>query len=322
MARRIVVTGAAGQIAYSLIFSLCKGELFAEPISLALLDLPQVQGVLQGVAMEIQDCAFPLVKGVSLHDDPFSAMEGADVAFLVGSKPRGPGMERKDLLGDNGKIFVEQGKALEKGASRDVRVIVVGNPCNTNALILSAHAPRIPKRQIHAMLRLDHHRAKALLAKKGGVDLGKVTHVSVWGNHSATQVPDPFHARILGKPAEEVLQDRPWMEKEFLETVQKRGAAVIQARGKSSAASAAHAALCSMHSVLHGDPDWVSMGVFSKGNRYGIDEELFFSFPCQVKKGGDWSIVEGLEWNPFLREKIRITEKELIEERDLVRHLL
>lgn len=321
--KRIVVTGGAGQIAYSLVFRLAKGELLgpSQPIALHLLDVPEGVAGMKGVVMELNDCVFPLLKEVKIGSDPEEMFGDVDLAFLVGAKPRGPGMERKDLLADNGKIFVEQGRALNRAASKGVRVLVVGNPCNTNCLIAMHHAPNIAKEQFHAMTRLDQNRAVFQLAQKAGASIEEVSHVTIWGNHSATQVPDFVHAKIRGKSAPEVISDRKWLEEAFIQTVQKRGAEVIAARGKSSAASAASAALDSMRS-LWTKTDWFSAGVYSHGNPYGVRDDLVFSFPCRSKGQGDWEIISGVLWDQFLQEKIAITQKELEEERDLVKHLL
>lgn len=324
--KKIVVTGAAGQIAYSLLFRIAAGELFGPntPLSLSLLDVPGSERALEGVAMELQDCAFPLLREVRSGVRPEALFEGVDCAFLVGAKPRGPGMERKDLLGENGKIFVEQGRALERSASKEARVLVVGNPCNTNCLIALHHAPSIPRSHFHAMTRLDQNRAAAQLAVKAKVPVEEVTQMAIWGNHSSTQVPDFFHACIRGRPAAEAIGDLDWLKGDFFSSVQKRGAEVIAARGKSSAASAAQAALHSMRSLFVPTPpgDWISLGIYAGKNGYGIEEDLVFSFPCISKGKGDYTRIEGLAWDPFLREKIALTQKELIEERDLVKDLL
>jgi len=324
--KRVAVTGGAGQIAYSLLFRIAQGDLFGpdQPVALHLLDLPNFETALRGVEMELHDCVFPLLKEIRIDSDPKRSFEGVDVAFLVGAKPRGPGMERKDLLADNGKIFVEQGKALESSASRSVRVLGVGNPCNTNCLIAARHAPSLSPRQFFAMTRLDQNRALFQLANRAKVSVNEVTHVAIWGNHSNTQVPDFLNAKIRGKRALDVIGDRAWLESEFIPKVQKRGAEVIGARGKSSAASAANAALDAMRSVLMPTAagDCFSMGVYSKGNPYGVDEDLFFSFPCRSKGDGQAEIIPGAEIDAFLKDKIAITEKELCEERALVAHLL
>lgn len=321
--RKIAVTGAAGQIAYSLIFRIASGELFGknQPVSLHLLEVPQVLESLKGVEMELQDCAFPLLKEIRIGSDPNQVFEDVDTVFLVGSKPRGPGMERKDLLGENGHIFVEQGKALGSVAAKDATILVVGNPCNTNCLIAQKHAG---KHHFYSMTRLDQNRAISMLARKAHVDLTTVSHMTIWGNHSSTQVPDFLNAQIGKKPVVDVIQDRGWLEGPFISDVQKRGAVVIAARGKSSAASAAQAALDGMKSLITPTPagEWFSMGVKSDGNPYGIAPGLFFSFPCQTDGKGSIEIVKNLKWDDFLRQKIHLTEKELLEERSMVSHLL
>lgn len=322
--KRIAITGAAGQIAYSLIFRIASGELLGEePIALHLLEIPQVVDSLKGLVMELEDSEFFRLKEIKIGSDPNEIFADVDYAFLVGSKPRGPGMERKDLLEENGKIFVEQGKALNRAAKKAARIIIVGNPCNTNCLIAMHHAPDISRKQFHAMTRLDQNRARFQLAKKAKVEIEEVSHVAIWGNHSSTQVPDFVHARICGKPALETI-DRKWCEGEFFTKVQKRGSEVIAARGKSSAASAANAALSAMRALLVPTPkeQWFSAGVDTQGNPYAIAEDLVFSFPCRSQGKGDWEIVSKLELDPFLQEKIVLTQKELLEERDLISHLL
>ncbi len=314
--KRIAVTGGGGNIAYSLLFRLAKGELLGdEPIALHILEIPESLQKLEGVKMELDDCAFPLLKEVRIGTNPKEVFEGVDYAFLVGSKPRGPGMERSDLLKENAQIFVEQGKALNEAANRDVKVLVVGNPCNTNCLIAIHHAPNIPKKNFHAMTRLDQNRATALLAQKAGVDIVQVSHMTIWGNHSSTQVPDFIHAQIGGEPARDVIGDPMWFEEEFIPAVQNRGAAIIKARGASSAASAASAALDAMCSVINLPPEglWDSSAVYTEGNPYSIDENLVFSFPCRSS-----NIVPDIEWNEFLANKIYETEQELIREREMV----
>lgn len=323
---RVVVTGAAGQIAYSLLFRIANGDFLGpnQPVALHLLDLPLSVKALQGVKMELEDCVFPLLKEIKIGVQAEEMFEGVHYAFLVGAKPRGIGMERKDLLHDNGKIFVEQGKALERGASKDVRVIVVGNPCNTNCLIAMHHAPSIPRGHFHAMTRLDQNRATFQLAAKANTNIKDVENVTIWGNHSATQVPDFLNAKIHGKPAVEIIDDRAWLENTFIPLIQKRGAEVINARGKSSAASAANAAIDALKEITIKtlSDRWFSSGVYSKGNPYGIDENLVFSFPCRSNGLGDVKIIPNLRLDSFLQEKIAITQKELIEERELVRELL
>lgn len=324
--KRVVVTGGAGQIAYSLIFRIASGDLlgFDQPVALHLLDLPIAEASLKGVAMELEDCSFPLLKEIKIGSDPDEIFGDVDYALLVGSKPRGPGMERKDLLADNGKIFVEQGKSLNRVASRDVRVLVVGNPCNTNCLIAMHHAPDLKRENFFAMTRLDQNRAVFQLAAKARTDVDQVSSVAVWGNHSATQVPDFLNAKIGGRPATEVISDRAWLEGKFMPTVQKRGAEVIAARGKSSAASAANGIVDSIRSLLVPTRagDCFSLSVLAKGNPYKINPDLVFSFPCRSKGKGDHEIIPGFTMDSFLKEKIALTEKELMEERDLVSHLL
>lgn len=319
--KKVIVTGGAGQIAYSLLFRIASGEMLGhdQPIELRILEIPQVMQALSGVVMELEDCAYPLVKGIYTSSNPFELFDGVDLALLVGAMPRGPGMERKDLLAENAKIFIQQGKALNEKASSDVLVFVVGNPCNTNALIALHNAPKIDPKRFFCMTRLDENRAKAELAKKAGVAVEQVSRVAIWGNHSTTQVPDFLNARIGGKPAADVIRDRKWLEGEFIEGVQKRGAVVIAARGKSSAASAANAAIDGVKSLMvpTSADDWFSMGVYSNGNPYHIRDDLMFSFPCRSKGNGNVEIVAGLELDRFLKEKIALSEKELLEERDV-----
>ncbi len=321
--KKIAVTGAAGQIAYSLIFRLASGELFGknQPIALHLLEVPQALESLKGVEMELQDCAFPLLKEIRIGSDPNQIFEDVDTVFLVGSKPRGPGMERKELLGENGHIFVEQGKALGAVAAKDATILVVGNPCNTNCLIAQKHAG---KHHFYSMTRLDQNRAVSMVARKARVDLTTVSHMTIWGNHSSTQVPDFLNAQIGKKPVVDVIQDRAWLEGPFISDVQKRGAVVIAARGKSSAASAAQAALDGMKSLITPTPagEWFSMGVKSDGNPYGIAQGLIFSFPCRSDGKGSIEIVKNLKWDEFLKQKIHLTEQELLEEKSMVSHLL
>lgn len=320
---RVTVTGAAGQISYSLLFRIASGEMLGpnQPVILQMLEITPALEALKGVAMELEDCAFPLLAGMVCTDDAAVAFKGSDYALLVGARPRGPGMERKDLLEANAAIFSAQGKALNDNASKDIKVLVVGNPANTNALIAQRNAPAINPRQFTAMTRLDHNRAMSQIANKTGMTINDVTHMTIWGNHSATQYPDLHEAKINGQPAIDMI-DQAWYEADFIPTVQQRGAAIIAARGASSAASAANAAIAHMRSWAMGTAagDWVSMGVFSDGS-YGIAEGLIYSFPC-VCKDGDWEIVQGLEINNFSREKMTATEQELTEERDAVQHLL
>ncbi|MCB1110259.1 MAG: malate dehydrogenase [Chlamydiia bacterium] len=323
MVKRIAVTGGGGQIAYSLLFRIASGELFGkeEPIALHILEIPQGVEGLKGVVMELEDCGFPHLKEVKIGSDPFEIFADVNIAILVGAKPRGPGMERKDLLTENGKIFVEQGKALNAVAAKDVTVFVVGNPCNTNCLITMHNAPNIPRSQFHAMTRLDQNRARFQIANHAKVCIQEVEDIIIWGNHSATQVPDFVNARIGANKVTEVITDRKWLEGEFVETVQKRGAAVIAARGKSSAASAANAILDGVHALFNPGPKFSSC-ICSDGNPYGFEEGLIFSFPCAMTSPGQVRIVKDFELDPFLKEKLALTEKELIEERDAVKHLL
>ena len=324
--KRVAVTGGAGQIAYSLLFRIANGEMlgYDQPVALHILELPEALQALAGIKMELEDCAFPLLKEIHIGSDPQKIFEGIDYALLVGAKPRGPGMERGDLLKDNGKIFIAQGKALNDVASKDVKVLVVGNPCNTNCLIALSNAPKIPRENFHAMTRLDQNRAVAQLALKANLDTTEVTQLVIWGNHSSTQVPDFINAKIAGKPVTDVIKDRSWLEGEFIATVQKRGAAIIAARGKSSAASAASAAVDAVKQLLTPTPpgQWFSTGVFSDGNPYGIESNLVFSFPCRSKGDGTYEIVPGLILNDFLKQKIKASEKELLEERALVKELM
>jgi len=319
---RVAVTGAAGQIGYSLLFRIANGDLLGkdQPVVLQLLEIPPVLPALGGVVMELDDCAFPLLRGTVPTDDAERAFEGVNYALLVGSRPRTKGMERKDLLEANGAIFTAQGKALAKGAAADVRILVVGNPANTNCLIAMNNAPSIARERFTAMTRLDHNRAKAQLAAKAGVAVTAVTHMTIWGNHSATQYPDVFHAQVDGKSAS-ALVDRDWIEKTYIPTVQQRGAAIIEARGQSSAASAANAAISHVHDWAMGTPanDWVSMAVCSDGS-YGVPEGLISSFPSTTK-AGEWSIVQGLDIDDFSRGRIDASVAELAEERDAVGEL-
>ncbi|GIV68408.1 malate dehydrogenase [Caldilinea sp.] len=321
---RVSVTGAAGNIGYALLFRIANGDLFGpdQPVILQLLEIAPAMKALEGVAMELEDCAFPLLAGTVLTDDPNIAFDGANWALLVGARPRTKGMERKDLLSANGAIFTVQGKAINERAASDVRVLVVGNPANTNALIAMRSAPDVPAERFTAMTRLDHNRAVSQLAIKAGVPVTEVKKVTIWGNHSATQYPDAFHAEIGGKPAPAVINDDAWIKEVFIPTVQKRGAAIIEARGQSSAASAANAAINHVQSWWRGTPagDWVSMAIPSTG-AYGAPEGVIFSYPVTVKDG-KYTIVEGLELSDFDKQMIRITGDELLEEREAVRELL
>ena len=320
---RVAVTGAAGQIGYSLLFRIASGDMLGpdQPVILQLLEVPPAMDAVQGVMMELDDCAFPLLAGLQASDQAEEAFKDADYILLVGAKPRGPGMERKDLLEANAAIFSVQGKAMNAVASRDVRVLAVGNPANTNALIAQRNAPDLDPRCFTAMTRLDHNRALAQLANRTGTHVTDIQKLTVWGNHSATQYPDISHAVVDGKAASDLV-DQAWLEESFIPTVQQRGAAIIKARGASSAASAANAAIDHMRSWALGteDNDWVSMGVYSDGS-YGIAEGLIYSFPCRCKDG-DWEIVQGVAVGEFSETKMRATETELAEERDAVAHLL
>ena len=320
---RVVVTGAAGQISYAMLFRIAAGDMLGsdQPVILQLLEIPPAMDALQGVVMELDDCAFPLLQGVVASDDPVIAFADVDFAMLVGARPRGPGMERKDLLTENARIFSVQGKALNESASRDVRVLVVGNPANTNALIASANAPDIDKAQFTAMTRLDHNRAISQLAGKTSAATTEISRVTIWGNHSATQYPDIHHAIIAGDRAVDRV-DEEWITGEFIPTVQQRGAAIIKARGASSAASAAGAAIDHMRTWVQGTPegDWVSMAIPSTGD-YGIETGLVYSFPVTCS-GGKYTVVRDLAINPLSKERMQVTEAELREERDGVKELL
>ena len=319
----VTVTGAAGQIGYALLFRIASGAMLGadQPVRLNLLDITPALDALEGVRMELEDGAFPLLAGISCSDDPNIAFADTDYALLVGARPRGPGMERKDLLEANAAIFSAQGQAMNAVASRNIKVLVVGNPANTNALIAMHNAPDIAGTQFTAMTRLDHNRAITQIAQKTGARTTDVTHMTIWGNHSATQYPDLYNTRINGESAIELV-DQTWFEDTFIPTVQQRGAAIIKARGASSAASAANAAIDHMRTWALGtaENDWTSMGVLSTG-AYGVPEGLIYSFPCACKDGV-YHVVEGLEINEFSRAKMDATAQELSEERDAVRHLL
>jgi malate dehydrogenase len=323
---RVAVTGAAGQIGYSLLFRIASGEMLGkdQPVILQLLEIPdeKAQKALKGVMMELDDCAFPLLLSMVGTSDAKAAFKDADVALLVGARPRGPGMERKDLLEANGAIFVPQGKALNEVASRDVKVLVVGNPANTNCLIAMKNAPSLKPQQFTAMMRLDHNRSLTQIAQKAGKPVTSVKHMTIWGNHSATQYPDAYNARVDGQPAAKAINDESWIQNVFIPTVQKRGAAIIEARGLSSAASAANAAIDHVRDWVHGTPadDWVSMGVASDGS-YGIPDGVIFGYPAQCS-GGKYEVVKGLQHNDFAKGKIAATHKELLEERAAIEHLL
>ncbi len=324
---RVAVTGAAGQIGYALVFRIASGQMFGPdtPVHLQLLEITPALDALQGVAMELEDGAFPLLAGMTLTDDAAEAFDGTNVACLVGAKPRGPGMERADLLKDNGAIFTGQGRALADNAADDLKVAVVGNPANTNALIAAANAEGVPTERFSAMVRLDENRAKSQLANKAGVSVAEVTNLAVWGNHSPTMVPDFDNARIGGQPLTDVIEDRGWLEGEFLSTVQQRGKAIIDARGASSAASAANALIDHVANWCGGKPtpegDWVSMAVPSDGS-YGVPEGLICGFPVTTDGAGAYRIVEGLELSGFTQAKLGSTVAELEEERDAVSDML
>jgi len=321
---RVAVTGAAGQIGYSLIFRIAAGEMLGpdQPVSLQLLEITPALGALQGTVMELRDCAFPLLHEVVATDRAEEAFAGADIAMLVGARPRGPGMERKDLLSANAQIFSVQGKALDQHADRGVRVLVVGNPANTNALIAMSNARKLDRRQFTAMTRLDHNRAKSQLAEKVGAHVTDIRRMTIWGNHSVTQVPDLAHCLVADRPARELVEDA-WVREGFVPTVQQRGAAVIKARGASSAASAACSAMNHVRDWVLGTAsgDWVSMGVPSDGNPYGVADGVIYSFPVTCRRG-EWAIVEGLSIDAFTRERMRVSEAELFEERAAVADLL
>ena len=320
---RVTVTGAAGQICYALLFRIASGAMLGndQPVILQLLDITPALKALEGVKMELDDCAFPLLAGVICTDDPAVAFKDSDYALLVGARPRGPGMERKDLLEANAAIFSVQGKAINNNAKKSIKVLVVGNPANTNALIAQRNAPDIDPNNFTAMTRLDHNRAITQIAQKLGATVNDVTNMTIWGNHSSTQYPDLFHAKVNGKSAIDRV-DQAWYKETFIPTVQQRGAAIIAARGASSAASAANAAIDHMRTWALGTEgdNWVSMGVYSDGS-YGIDKGLIYSFPVRTKDG-KWEIVQGLSIDAYSQEKMKATEKELAEERDAVKHLL
>ena len=322
MTRRIAITGAAGQIGYALVYRLASGDLLGdEPVELRLLEVPAAVKALDGVAMELLDCAFPQLKGIEVTDDPAVAFDGANVAMLVGASPRSAGMERADLLEANAAIFAAQGRALAASAASDVRVVVTGNPANTNALIASRHADGIPASRFTALTRLDHNRARAQLAVKARRPVADVTNVTIWGNHSATQYADAFNARICGKPADQWIADDAWIAFDFLPTVAKRGAAVIAARGRSSAASAANATLDHVRDWLLGTPggEWTSMAVVSDGS-YGVPVGLVSSFPVRCHSG-EWEIVQGLPLNAFARSRVNVSVDELKAEAEEVRSM-
>ncbi|MGA2008475.1 MAG: malate dehydrogenase [Solirubrobacteraceae bacterium] len=320
---KVTVTGAAGQIGYAVLFRIASGAMLGPqtPVALRLLEIPAAVKAAEGTAMELDDCAFPLLAEIEITDDPNVAFDGVNIALLVGARPRGPGMERADLLEANGGIFKPQGLAINAHAADDVRVLVVGNPANTNALIAMSHAPDVPRERFSAMMRLDHNRAKGQLAAKAGVGVAEVKRMTIWGNHSASQYPDIFHAQVGGRDAVEVVSDQAWLEGTFIPTVQKRGAAIIEARGSSSAASAANAAIDHVRDWMGETPegDWVSMAVPSDGS-YGVPEGVLSGFPVTTAAGG-FTIVQGLEINEFSRARIDASAAELVDERDAVREL-
>jgi malate dehydrogenase len=319
----VTVTGAAGQIGYAMLFRIASGQLLGPdtPVHLNLLEIPAAMQAAEGTAMELEDCAFPLLAAVDIHDDPKPAFDGVNVALLVGARPRTKGMERSDLLEANGGIFKPQGEAINAGAGDDLKVLVVGNPANTNCLIAMSNAPDVPRERFTAMTRLDHNRAITQLAKRTGAAVSEITNMTIWGNHSTTQYPDLFHARVRGEIAADVVDDQDWLEGEFIPTVAKRGATVIEVRGASSAGSAANAAIDHVHDWVLGTPDgdWVSMSVPSDGS-YGVEEGLISGFPCTTS-GGEWRIVQGLDINDFSRQRIDASVNELREERDAVAQL-
>ena len=320
---KVAVTGAAGQIGYALLFRIASGQLLGSdtPVHLKLLEIPAAVKAAEGTAMELDDSAFELLSGVDIYDDPNQAFDGASVALLVGARPRTKGMERSDLLEANGGIFKPQGAALNAHAASDIKVLVVGNPANTNCLIAASNAPDIPRQRFTAMVRLDHNRAIAQVAAKTGAAVSEITNMTIWGNHSATQYPDVFNAKVNGSGAAETIADQAWIETEFIPTVQKRGAAIIEARGATSAASAANAAIDHVHDWVLGTPegDWVSMAIPSDGS-YGIDEGVFTGYPCTCS-GGEYTIVEGLSIDEFSRGRIDATVAELREEAEAVKGL-
>jgi malate dehydrogenase len=317
---KVTVTGAAGQIGYAILFRIASGEMLGPDtrVHLNLLEIPDAVKAAEGTAMELDDCAFPLLAGIDIFDDPKAAFDGANIGLLVGARPRGPGMERSDLLEANGGIFKPQGEAINAGAADDIKVLVVGNPANTNALIAMANAPDVPNERFTAMVRLDHNRAIAQLAHRTGAEVSEITNMTIWGNHSTTQYPDLVNAKVRGESAWDAVGDEAWIADEFIPTVAKRGAAIIDARGASSAASAANAAIDHVHDWVLGTPDgdWVSMGVPADGS-YGVDEGIISGYPCTCA-GGEYTIVEGLEVPAFSQERIDATVAELNEEREAV----
>lgn len=322
--KRVLVTGACGQIAYNLLFRIASGEMLGNktPIALHLLDLPEAKDMLDGLVYELEDSCYPLLQEIKVGFDPYEVCKDVDIALMVGARPRGPGMERKDLLLENAKIFSEQGKALNEVANKDVKVLVVGNPCNTNALIAMKNAPSIPKQNFFAMTRLDQNRAKYQLAKKASVSVDKVTNLAIWGNHSTTMVPDYVNALINKKNLLKKIDDHVWLKSSFMELIQKRGAQVIEKRKKSSAGSATTAIIDTIKSLYSKEKDWFSLGVCSDNNPYGIQNDLIFSFPCKSLGDGKYEIIKNINLDDFIKEKIKLTEKELLEEKNLIAHLL
>lgn len=322
---RVAVTGAAGQVAYAMLGRLASGEVFGPDtqVILHLLEITPALPALEGVAMELDDCSFSTLKDIVITDNAEKAFDGCNYALLVGSFPRKAGMERKELLDINGKIFVGQGKALAAKAASDVRILVVGNPCNTNCLVARSNGRSIPAERWTAMTRLDHNRARTALAKKAGVTNSDVTQMTIWGNHSNTQFPDFSNAKINGKPAEQIITDRKWLEETFVSTIQTRGAAVIKARGMSSAMSAANGAIDHVKSMIRGTPanDWVSMAVVSQGE-YGVPKDMVFGYPCTTDGKGNYKVVDGLKFDAFGQAKFQTTLQELLEEKDAVKDLI
>jgi malate dehydrogenase len=322
---RVAVTGAAGQVAYAMLGRLASGEVFGPDtqVILHLLEITPALPALEGVAMELDDCSFSTLKDIVITDNAEKAFDGCNYALLVGSFPRKAGMERKELLDINGKIFVGQGKALAAKAASDVRILVVGNPCNTNCLVARSNGRSIPAERWTAMTRLDHNRARTALAKKAGVSNSDVTQMTIWGNHSNTQFPDFSNAKISGKPAEQIITDRKWLEETFVSTIQTRGAAVIKARGMSSAMSAANGAIDHVKSMIRGTPanDWVSMAVVSQGE-YGVPKDMVFGYPCTTDGKGNYKVVDGLKFDAFGQAKFQTTLQELLEEKDAVKDLI
>ena len=323
---RVAVTGGAGQIAYNLLFRIASGELFGpdQPVALHILEIPQVEHALLGVAMELWDCAFRTLVDIVHGTDPKKVFKDVDLALLVGASPRSKGMQRNDLLAQNAKVFIEQGRALNEVGTQDTQVLVVGNPCNTNCWITMKCAPNLNSKNFHALTRLDQNRGTYQLAHKAGVSIDNIQRMLIWGNHSATQVPDFLNAQINKKPVKEVITDHHWLENEFFELLQQRGAAIIETRGRSSAASAANAILDAAKSLKEVTPvgEWYSDCVLSNGNPYGIENDLIFSFPCCSSGDGKWDFVHGLQMDAFLKEKLSVTQQELIEEREYVKKLI